>query len=428
MIKKGAQKIIINDSTLFPINFYHKKKGSNEDMLSNPEGLRNPSAGTYKLNTANGIDNPTALVAFDNTANLINYERMSIPGFNTNIDALRVVRALRYNSIPEQVDRAAITLGAVVPLVGSTVQVKLTLASTDKYFAEYNTVFADGKITMYRDVFVSSNITDTIKLAKEIAKQFNNTEQRPGNESKLMNVLAVDGTSNGIAAVQFTAQLGIEISKIEVLEVPVSGNPLMTVIYYPSKTTLPTALASSAVAPVFGTVVANQVGFFGRGVYDRVKFDFIQTSSKVYPYSDLSSDGSQLPIKGANYSLYVFSVKVNSGTHGDYNNTPVEYFDYHIYVNTTTCAATAVSLDLWFDSLNNAATTGRKVVLGAASGATQDTTLPGYGTAYANWTIPYRAIFTKAGYNVVTGVDAPTILADNLAIGAASGFQILHTT
>lgn len=419
MIKKGAQKIIINDSTLFPINFYHKKKGGNEDMLSNPEGLRNTSAGTYKLNTANGIDNPTALVAFDNTANLINYERMSIPGFNTNIDALRVVRALRYNSIPEQVDRAGITLAGTVPVVGSTVQVKLTLASTDKYFAEYNTVFADGKITMYRDVFVTSSVSSLALLATEIAKQFNNPEQRPGNENKLMNVTAVTGTANSVVAVSFTAQLGIEISKIEVLEVPATGNPLMTVIYYPSKTLLPTVLAG---------VSQNQVGFFGRGVYDRVKFDFIQTSSKVYPYSNLSTDGSQLPIKGANYSLYVFSVKVNSETHGDYNNTPVEYFDYHIYVNTTTCAATAVSLDLWFDSLNNAASTGRKVVLGAASGATQDTTLPGYGTAYANWTIPYRAIFTKAGYNVVTGVDAPTILADNLAIGAASGFQILHTT
>lgn len=414
MIKKGAQKIIINDSTLFPINFFHKVKGGNEDMLSNPEGLRNTSAGTYTLVPG---DNPVVPIVVT-AAN--NYERMSIPNFNTNVDALRVVRALRYNAIAERVDRAAITLGTVVPLVGSTVQVKLTLASTDKYFAEYNTVFADGKITMYRDVFVSSNITTPVLLAKEIAKQFNNTEQRPGNENKLMNVLAVDGTSNGIAAVQFTAQLGIEISKIEILEVPSTGNPLMTVVYYPSKTTLPAALASSAVAPVFGTVVANQVGFFGRGVYDRVKFDFIQTSNKVYPYSDLSSDGSQLPIKGANYSLYVFSVKVNSETHGDYNNTPVEYFDYHIYVNTTTCTTTAASLDTWFDSLNNAAG-GRKAIL------TADTLIPGYGAAYSTWGVPYRAVFPISGYDYITGKDTPTILADTLVPnGTSNGFKVAH--
>lgn len=405
MIKKGAQKIIINDSTLFPINFFHKVKGGNEDMLSNPEGLRNTSAGTYTLVAG---DNPVVPIVVT-AAN--NYERMSIPNFNTNVDALRVVRALRYNAIAERVDRAGITLAGTVPVVGSTVQVKLTLASTDKYFAEYNTVFADGKITMYRDVFVTSSVSSLALLATEIAKQFNNPEQRPGNENKLMNVTAVTGTANSVVAVSFTAQLGIEISKIEVLEVPATGNPLMTVIYYPSKTLLPTVLAG---------VSQNQVGFFGRGVYDRVKFDFIQTSSKVYPYSDLSSDGSQLPVKGANYSLYVFSVKVNSETHGDYNNTPVEYFDYHIYVNTTTCATTAASLDTWFDSLNNAAG-GRKAIL------TADTLIPGYGTAYSTWGVPYRAVFPISGYDYITGKDTPTILVDTLVPnGTSNGFKVAH--
>jgi hypothetical protein len=179
---------------------------------------------------------------------------------------------------------------------------------------------------------------------------------RPQAENALMNVVA---TAVAADILGLEAQLGIDIISVT---------------------------SSYSTGVVFA---ASQVGFAGMGTYDRLKHEFIQTSNKVYPYSNETSDGSQMPIKGATYSAFFVAMKVDNQTRGDYNTVPTEYFEYIIYVNNA-CSAWLSCFAGWLNTLNNLRT-----ALTFASDA--------YEAAWTAYTPPLRVVYPTSAYNYTTG-------------------------
>lgn len=409
MLKKGEQIIVINDPTQAPIKFYHKRAGSEPGIFSQQAGLGYPNNGTYVPVTGDNVDIGAAPTYVITAGSETNWERMSINGFNVNIDALRVLRASKYAAVAEQVEQAALTVTTPAAAVGSFITVELTLTCLDKYLSEFNTVFADGNIKIIRDFKVATNTNAGITAA--IAEQFNNVQMRLNNENPTMNVVALAGVS-GVGGtpketVTFkTANSGITISNITITETPASGLPALVATYVPAKTALDTT---------FTSIVQNQVGFAGRGIYNIMRNDFPQTAYKIYPYSDETQDGANRPLVGATYTAYLISLKVQSQTHGEYNSAPVEYFDYWIYVNnSSTCDAVKTSLSSWLNTLNRASsTTGRAGVIG--TNAASASLMVDYAAAYVAWTVPQRLVY--ASPNLSTGVESITTIATTAITG-----------
>lgn len=411
MLKKGEQIIIINDPAQAPIKFYHKRPGSEVKIGSQLQGLGYPGNGTYLPVAGDNVDIGAAPTYVATAGSEINWERMSINGYNTQIDALRVIRAYKYATAPEQVEQAALALSGTSAAVGTVIDVKLTIACTDKYLAEFNTVFADGKITMYRSFTVAT--ATKAAIGAQIVSQFNNSEMRLNGENPFMNVTALYGTANAVETVTFTtAQAGITIENIELIEIPVSGAAVMTATFIPAKTALTPTL--TGVFPVGVTMVDNQKGFYGRGIYNVMRRDFPQTVNKIYPYGDETTDGTNRPYVGATYTAYLISVKVQNASHADYNATPTEYFDYWIYVNnSSTCDAVKTSLSSWLNTLNRASsTTGRAGVIGTNAAGSL---MVDYAAAYVAWTVPQRLVY--AAPTISTGLENITIVAATAITG-----------
>ena len=285
---------------------------------------------------------------------------------------------------------------------GTVIDVKLTIACTDKYLAEFNTVFADGKITMYRSFTVAT--ATKAAIGAQIVSQFNNSEMRLNGENPFMNVTALYGTANSVETVTFTtAQAGITIENIELTETPVSGAAVMTATFIPAKTALTATLV---------TIADNQKGFYGRGIYNVMRRDFPQTVNKIYPYADETTDGTNRPYVGATYTAYLISVKVQNASHADYNATPIEYFDYWIYVNNS-CTTVLASISSWLNTLNRAsATTGRAGLIGTNAAGSLMTD---YAAAYVAYTVPQRLVY--AAPTISTGLENITVIAATAITG-----------
>lgn len=399
MLKKGEQIIIINDPAQAPVKFYHKRGGSELAIGSQLEGLSYPGNGTYFPVTGDNQDLGASPAFVTTTGSEANWERMSINGYNTQIDALRVLRAFKYVTAPEQVEQAAIQLSGTPAAVGTVLSLKLTIACTDRYLHEFNTVFSDGKIVIYRSFTVPTGGNTLAAIGAQIVSVFNNTEMRVNGENPYMNITALYGTANSVSTVTFTTALaGITIENIEITETPLSGAAVMTSTYVPARTALSAPLV---------TIVDNQKTFYGRGIYNIMRRDFPQTVNKIYPYGDETTNGTNRPYVGATYTAYLISVKVQSSTHGNYNTAPTEYFDYWIYVNNS-CTAVLTSISSWLNSLSNFATTGRKVLLSAAGTAD-------YAAAYTAWNVPQRLSF--AAPTISTGVENVTTIATTAKTG-----------
>lgn len=407
MLKKGEQVIIINDPTQAPIKFYHKRTSSSSanSIASTQEGLGYVNNGTYaiaRVSGATGVpeaDNftvPTVAGYVTTAGSEINYERMSISGYNANIDALKVVRAHKYVKTDAQIEQAAIQLSGTPATVGTTIGVEIVLHAPNRYIHQFDTVFAEGKIKILRTFKVTS--ASLADIATQIAQQFNNIGMRQNGENPEMNVVSASGTANSVVTATFRTYLpGIFIDSITITETPVTGSAVMTTAYIPATTALTAALV---------TVAQNQVGFEGRGVYNNMRMDFPETVNKVYPYAAETAFGKSKPLFGATYTAYLISLKVQSDTHGDYNSAPIEYFDYWIYVNDS-CTTVKDSIGSWLNTLNATATNGRKTLLGVG-------TTP-YGVTYAAWTVPPRLVF--AAPTLATGAENITTVATTVSTG-----------
>jgi len=408
MLKKGEQVIIINDPTQAPIKFYHKRTSSSSanSVASTQEGLNYVNNGTYAIARVSGatgapeVDNftvPTVAGYVTTAGSEINYERMSISGYNVNIDALKVVRAHKYAKTDAQIEQAALQLSGTPAVVGTTIGVEIVLSAPDKYLHQFDTVFAEGKIKILRTFNVTT--ASLAGIATQIAQQFNNIEMRQNGENHEMNVVATSGTANSVVTTTFRTYLpGIYIDSITLTETPVSGLPVMTATYIPAETALTAILVG---------IAQNQVGFEGRGVYNNMRMDFPETVNKVYPYAAETAFGKSKPLFGATYTAYLISLKIQSDTHGDYNTAPIEYFDYWIYVNDSCTTTVLASINSWLNSLNATATNGRKTLLGVGSTP--------YGVAYAAWTVPPRLVF--AAPTLATGLENITTLATTVSTG-----------
>lgn len=400
MLKKGEQIIIINDPAQTPIKFYHRRTGSESAILSQLGGLQYPSNGTYEIAKSAVLpypplaDNYTIPApTFAATANADNWERMSINGYNTQIDALKVLRAFKYGTVAEVAHRAGIQISGTPLPVGSEIGIKIVLRSSDKYYAEFNTVFADGKIEINRTMTVTT--ATLAAISTQMANVINNPEMRLNGENPFMN-LSADGSGSTTTAlvssvVTLTPIVGIDIESVTFTQPSTSA---MVITYVPSKTALTGTLA--------GGLTANVAGTYGRGIYNIMRKDFPQTVNKIYPYADETTDGTNRPYVGATYTAYLISVKVQNASHAEYNATPVEYFDYWIYVNNS-CTATLASIGSWLNTLNNATlTAGRKNTL--AGSASVD-----IAAAYTAWVVPQRLVFGTP--NAATGVESITTVA-----------------
>lgn len=394
MLKKGEQIIIINDPTQAPIKFYHRRTGSEAAILSQLGGLQYPSNGVYEQ--ANATDNyAIPAPTFAATANADNWERMSINGYNTQIDALKVLRAYKYATVPEVAHRAGIQISGTPLPVGSEIGIKIVLRSSDKYYAEFNTVFADGEIEINRTMTVTT--ASLAGIATQMANVINNPEMRLNGENPFMN-LSADGqfSTTGVltsSVITLSPIIGVDIESITFTQPSTSA---MVITYVPSKTALTGTLS---VSPL---LTANVAGTNGRGIYNIMRKDFPQTVNKIYPYADETTDGTNRPYVGATYTAYLISLKVQNASHADYNATPVEYFDYWIYVNNS-CTATLASIGSWLNTLNSAASTaGRKTTL--ATSASVD-----IAAAYTAWVVPQRLVFGTP--NAATGVESITTIA-----------------
>lgn len=398
MLKKGEQIIIINDPAQAPIKFYHRRTGSEAAILSQLGGLQYPSNGVYEQ--ANATDNYTIPApTFAATANADNWERMSINGYNTQIDALKVLRAFKYGTVAEVAHRAGIQISGTPLPVGSEIGIKIVLRSSDKYYSEFNTVFADGKIEINRTMTVTT--ASLAGIATQMANVINNPDMRLNGENPFMN-LSADGSGSTTTAlvssvVTLTPIVGVDIESITFTQPSTSA---MVITYVPSKTALTGTLA--------GGLTANVAGTNGRGIYNIMRRDFPQTVNKIYPYADETTDGTNRPYVGATYTAYLISLKVQNASHADYNATPVEYFDYWIYVNNS-CTATLASIGSWLNTLNSAASTaGRKTTL--ATSASVD-----IAAAYTAWVVPQRLSFGTPV--AATGVESITTVAVTAVTG-----------
>lgn len=398
MLKKGEQIIIINDPAQAPIKFYHRRTGNEAAILPQLGGLQYPSNGTYAL--AEATDNYTIPApTFAATANADNWERMSINGYNTQIDALKVLRAFKYGTVAEVAHRAGIQISGTPLPVGSEIGIKIVLRSSDKYYAEFNTVFADGKIEINRTMTVTTATLSAIST--QMANVINNPEMRLNGENPFMN-LSADGSGSTTTAlvssvVTLTPIVGIDIESVTFTQPSTSA---MVITYVPSKTALTGTLA--------GGLTANVAGTYGRGIYNIMRKDFPQTVNKIYPYADETTDGTNRPYVGATYTAYLISLKVQNASHAEYNATPVEYFDYWIYVNNS-CTATLASIGSWLNTLNSAASTaGRKTTL--ATSASVD-----IAAAYTAWAVPQRLVFGTPSAS--TGVESITTVAVTAVTG-----------
>ena len=409
MLKKGEQVIIINDPTQAPIKFYHRKPGNPAGVAATQMGLSYPSVGTYAiargpngdlLTSADAVVPDNFTIPAPTFSATVNFERMSIGGYNANIDALKVLRAFKYETVAEVAHRAGIQISGTPLPVGSEIGVKIVLRSSDKYYAEFNTVFADGKIEINRTMTVTT--ASLAGIATQMANVINNPEMRLNGENPFMN-LSADGSGSTTTAlvssvVTLTPIVGIDIESVTFTQ---PSSSAMVITYVPSKTALTGTLA--------GGLTANVAGTYGRGIYNIMRKDFPQTVNKIYPYADETTDGTNRPYVGATYTAYLISLKVQNASHAEYNATPVEYFDYWIYVNDS-CTTVLASIGSWLNTLNDTATTGRKTVLKALTGTSLD-----LGAAYTAWVVPQRLSFGTP--NAATGAENITTLATTLATG-----------
>lgn len=396
MLKKGEQIIIINDPAQAPIKFYHRLPGNESGIYPNQEGLGYPNNGVYAIDsTSNTTDNVN--VGDPTYSATVNWERMSINGYNTQFDALKVLRVHKYATVPEVAHRAGIQISGTPLPVGSEIGIKIVLRSSDKYYAEFNTVFADGKIEINPTMTVTT--ASLAGIATQMANVINNFEMRLNGENPFMNLSANGSGSTTTALVSsvvtLTPVVGVDIESITFTQPTTSA---MVITYVPSKTALTGTLA--------GGLTANVAGTYGRGIYNVMRRDFPQTVNKIYPYADETTDGTNRPYVGAAYTAYLISMKIQNASHANYNAAPIEYFDYWIYVNNS-CTTVLTSISSWINTLNDYATTGRQDVLSAL---TND-----YGAAYSTWSAPKRLAFGTP--NAATGVESITTYAATVKTG-----------